>query len=115
MPGAQTIDPQASERLASVASSVPLPFGEHDTSSRALEYESMAKAIGERLASGVIFDGQDQAVTPGDLLEAIAATAGSMLMVDNPNYPRFINDEAAVAYAGMVYQTCVGAFALGQA
>ncbi len=115
MPGAITIDPQASELLASIASSVPLPFGEHDISARTLEYESIAKAIGERLASGVVFDGQDQAATPNDLLEAITVTAGSMLTIDNPNLSRFINDEAAVAYAGMVYQTCVGAFALGQA
>lgn len=108
------IDAGVSERLASIASSVPSPFSEHDISTRALEYESIAKTIGERLASGVVFGGQDQAATPSDLLEAITVTAHSMLTVDNPNRFRFLGHEAAVAYAGMVYQTCVGAFALGQ-
>ncbi len=110
MPSAETLNPQVSEQLERVASSVPSPFAEHDVSVRTLEYESIAKAIGERLASGVIFAGQNQATTPSDLLEAITVTASSMLMVDNPNYSRFLSDEAAVAYAAMVYKTCVGAF-----
>ena len=108
MSGAESIGLQeASERLARIASSVPAPFHERATDAPSMEYVSIAKAIGERLASGVIFDGNEKAATPSDLLEAITAAAGTMLPVDNPNRLHFLRDETAVAYAVHVYQACL--------
>lgn len=103
----EAVGPQAPERLAAVAASVPSPFNEQVANIRDSEYECLAKAIGERLAASVLLHSSSAVETPSDLLEAITATAGSMLPIHNPNRSRFLDDEMAVGYAMHVYTECV--------
>lgn len=107
MPGEEGMQSQVSEQLANIASAVPSPFNEQDTSTASAEYFCTAKTIGERLAAGVVFGNKEPAPTLSTLLEEISETAEAMLPPHNPNRTRFLNDETAVAYAMHVYQACV--------